>query len=52
MNKYNSMNWEGKSYETPSANVLNVQTEGLLCTSTNGNFGIKDWEKDEDSLDF
>ncbi|MBR5563792.1 MAG: hypothetical protein IKW11_06160 [Bacteroidales bacterium] len=50
MNKYNSMNWEGKSYETPSANVLNVYTEGVLCTSSN--FGINDWEKDEDSLDF
>ena len=50
MNKNNSMNLEGLSYETPSVTVLDVQAEGVLCQS--GNFGIKDWEEDNDSLDF
>ena len=44
------MNWEGKSYETPSANVLDVHTEGVLCASSSA--GIKDWEEDDESLDF
>ena len=50
MNKNNSMNWEVVSYETPSVNVLNVMSEGVLCAS--GGFGIKDWENDGESLDF
>ena len=50
MNKNNSFKQEVHSYETPSVNVLNVQAEGVLCGS--GNFGIKDWEEDNDSLDF
>ena len=50
MNKNNSFKQEVHSYETPSANVLNVQAEGVLCAS--GGFGIKDWETDDDSLDF
>ena len=50
MTKNNSMNLEGMSYETPSVNVLNVQSEGVLCAS--GGFSIKDWETDDDSLDF
>ena len=50
MNKNNSMNWEAVSYETPSVNVLDVHAEGVLCAS--GGFGIKDWETDDDSLDF
>ena len=33
MTKNNSMNLEGMSYETPSVNVLNVQSEGVLCGS-------------------
>ena len=33
MNKNNSMNLEGMSYETPSVNVLNVMSEGVLCGS-------------------
>ena len=27
------MNLEGMSYETPSVNVLNVMSEGVLCAS-------------------
>ena len=50
MNKNNSMNLEGMSYVAPSVTVLDVQAEGVLCQS--GNFGIKDWEEDNDSLDF
>ena len=50
MYKNNSKNCEGQSYETPSVNVLNVMSEGVLCAS--GGFGIKDWETDDDSLDF
>ena len=36
MNKNNSMNFEGKSYVTPSVNVLDVQAEGVLCGSFTG----------------
>ena len=50
MNKSNSMNWEAVSYETPSVNVLDVMSEGVLCAS--GGFGINDWENDGESLDF
>ena len=32
----NSMNWEGLSYVTPSVNVLDVRSEGLLCGSFTG----------------
>ena len=44
------MNWEGLLYAAPSVNVLNVQAEGVLCSS--GNFGINDWQKDDESLEF
>ena len=40
----------GQTYETPSVTTLEVLSEGVLCGS--GNFGIADWEKDEESLDF
>ena len=50
MTKNNSMNLEGLSYVAPSVNVLNVMSEGVLCAS--GGFGIKDWENDDESLDF
>lgn len=36
MTKNNSMNLEGMSYETPSVNVLNVMSEGVLCGSFTG----------------
>jgi hypothetical protein len=38
------------SYETPTVTTLEVLSEGVLCAS--GNFGINDWENDDDSLDF
>lgn len=45
------MTFEGVSaYETPSVTTLEVLSEGVLCG--NGNFGIKDWETDNESLDF
>jgi hypothetical protein len=37
-------------YDAPSVNVLDVQSEGLLCAS--GAFTIKNWEDDSESLDF
>ena len=37
-------------YESPAVNVLEVMSEGVLCAS--GDFGIADWENDNDSLDF
>jgi len=39
-----------ETYETPTITTLNIQSEGVLCGS--GDFGIKDWEKDGESLDF
>lgn len=38
------------TYETPTVTTLEVLSEGVLCAS--GDFGIKDWENDGDSLDF
>lgn len=38
------------SYETPSVKTLEVLSEGVLCGS--GEFGIKEWENDSESLDF
>ena len=40
----------GQTYETPSVTTLEVLSEGVLCGS--GNFGIKDWQDDDESLDF
>ena len=37
-------------YVAPSASVLDCQSEGLLCGS--GDLTIKDWERDENGLDF
>lgn len=50
MKVINSMNLVGKNYEKPTVTVLDVQAEGVLCAS--GGFGIKDWENDDESLDF
>ena len=52
MNTKNSINMEGQSYETPSVNVLNVLSEGVLCGS--GRFTIADWEQEgeDDALNF
>ena len=41
---------EVSSYETPTVTALEVLSEGVLCGS--GNFGIKDWEDDDESLGF
>ena len=38
------------SYEAPSVTSLDILSEGLLCQS--GEFNLKDWEADDDSLDF
>jgi hypothetical protein len=47
----NNKKWEGVSpYETPAVKTLEVMSEGVLCGS--GDFGIKDWETDDDVLDF
>lgn len=40
----------GLCYATPSVSVLDCQNEGLLCGS--GDLTIKDWERDENGLDF
>ena len=37
-------------YVAPSVSVLACQNEGILCAS--GDLTIKDWEKDNESLDF
>ena len=37
-------------YEAPSIQMLACSSEGVLCQS--GNFGIKDWENDGESLNF
>lgn len=43
MNKNNSMKLEGLSYVAPSVNVLDVQTEGVLCGSyDNPGYGYDD----------
>ena len=46
---YKSMQ-EASPYETPTVTTLEVLSEGVLCAS--GDFSIKDWEDDNDSLDF
>lgn len=43
------MTWS--TYEAPKVQTLDVLSEGVLCAST-GTFSIKDWEDDNDSLDF
>ena len=40
----------GGYYETPSITVVDVCGEGPLCASGYGT--IKDWETDDESLDF
>ena len=48
---FNKNNTRGvQTYETPSVTTLEVLSEGVLCGS--GNFGIKDWENDDEVLDF
>lgn len=45
------MNWGGQ-YESPSVATLDVLSEGVLCASTPDTFSIKNWERDEDVLNF
>lgn len=40
----------GQTYETPTVTTLEVLSEGVLCGS--GDFGIADWENDDDVLEF
>ena len=37
-------------YVAPSVSVLACQNEGILCAS--GDLTIKDWQRDEDVLNF
>lgn len=40
----------GKLYETPLTVTVVLHSEGVLCQS--GDLTIKDWERDENGLDF
>lgn len=42
----------GQNYVSPEFNVVNIEVEGVLCASGEGTFGISDWERDDDSLDW
>ena len=44
------MDFAKMPYEAPSVTSLDILSEGLLCQS--GEFKLKDWEEDGDSLDF
>lgn len=50
MNQNKTLNMGGATYETPTITTLEFQAEGVLCGS--GDFKIKDWENDDESLDF
>ena len=50
MNINKTLNMGGSPYETPTITTLEFQSEGVLCGS--GDFSIKDWENDGESLDF
>ena len=50
MNQNKTFDMGGATYETPTITTLEVQAEGVLCGS--GDFSIKDWENDGESLDF
>lgn len=41
---------KGLVYEAPAVTSLEIVSEGVLCQS--GEFNLKDWERDDDSLDF
>lgn len=38
-----------EAYMTPMIRVVDIQSEGVLCSS---GVDINDWERDEDVLDF
>lgn len=48
--KQTNFNSGSRTYESPAVNVLDVMSEGVLCAS-NG-VDIKDWETDDEILDF
>lgn len=48
--KQTNLNSGSRTYESPAVNVLDVMSEGVLCAS-NG-VDIKDWETDDEILDF
>ena len=48
--KKSNINLDSIGYESPAVNVLELMSEGVLCTS--GDLTIKDWENDDESLDF
>lgn len=50
MNQNKTFEMAGATYETPTITTLEVLSEGVLCGS--GDFTIKDWENDDESLDF
>ena len=39
---------EGMCYVSPELEVLDLKAEGVLCAS--GEFGIKNWERDDQTL--
>ena len=45
-----NFNLAAAGYESPAVSVLDIMSEGVLCQS--GNFGIGDWEKDDELLEF
>ena len=49
-NKKTFTHGQARSYVSPVVDVLNCQSEGLLCGS--GDLTIKDWERDDEALDF
>lgn len=44
---FTNMNRESARYESPAVNVVDIQTENILC-ATSGEFGINPWEKGEE----
>jgi hypothetical protein len=50
MNQNKTFEMAGATYETPTITTLEVLSEGVLCGS--GDFKIKDWENDDESLYF
>lgn len=42
----------GQNYVSPDLNVVDIEVEGVLCASGEGTFGINDWERDGESLDW
>ncbi len=38
-----------EAYSTPEVKVVDIVSEGLLCSS---GLGINDWERDDEALDF